>query len=172
MVARHSCIIFILCITLLFGCHISQSEKTSTSENRTLITSENLARIAGMQWILQKMTIDGKEYKLSGKKPFIKFENNGKVSGFASINRFFGSMEIDDQGSVKWTAPFGSTRMAGPPELMEQEKSFLNALQKTESFSVERIYLYIQASDGQTKLIFYVPVEATDTAKNNHGDNN
>jgi heat shock protein HslJ len=112
-----------------------------------------------MQWMLQKMTIDGKEYKLTDENPFIKFENDGKVSGFASINRFFGSIKIDNQGRVKWTAPFGSTRMAGPPELMEQENSFLNALQKTESFSIERIYLYIQTSDGQTELTFYVPVK-------------
>ena len=105
------------------------------------------------------MTINGKEYKLTDEKPFIKLENDGKVSGFASINRFFGSMLIDNQGSVKWTAPFGSTRMAGPPELMEQENSFLNALQKTESFSIERTYLYIQTSDGRTELTFYVPVK-------------
>ena len=112
-----------------------------------------------MQWILQKMTIDGKEYKLSEKKPFIKFENDGKVSGFASVNRFFGSTKIDNEGRITWTTPLGSTRMAGPPELMDQEKSFINALQTADELIVEKIHLYIQTSDAQTELAFYVPVK-------------
>jgi len=105
------------------------------------------------------MTIDGQEYELADERPFIKFESDGKLSGFASINRFFGSVQIDNHGAVKWTAPFGSTKMAGPPELMQQEDSFLDALQKTERLSTERIHLYLQNSDGRTELVFYVPVK-------------
>ena len=159
MRAGHNSIVFVLLVTLLSSCHTTQSERTSTSEDRTLITSESLGRIAGMQWTLRKMTIDGQQYKLADERPFIKFENDGKLSGFASINRFFGSMQIDNQGAVKWTAPFGSTKMAGPPELMQQEDSFLDALQKTERLSTERIYLYLQNSDGRTELVLYVPVK-------------
>lgn len=130
-----------------------------TPKYRTVITSENFGRIAGMQWILQKMTVAGKEQEILGERPFIKFEKNGGVGGFASVNRFFGSMEIDDKGIAKWGGPFGVTRMAGPPDAMKQESDFLNALQQTSRLSTEKIYLYIQTPDGQTELVFYVPVE-------------
>jgi len=128
-------------------------------EDRTPITAENLGRIAGMQWTLRKMTMDGRQYKLADERPFIKFESDGKLAGFASINRFFGSMQIDNHGAVKWTAPFGSTKMAGPRELMQQEDSFLDALQKTERLSTERTYLYLQTSDGRTELVLYALVK-------------
>ncbi|MHC4647936.1 MAG: MBL fold metallo-hydrolase [Planctomycetota bacterium] len=45
------------------------AKKPST---RALITPQNLGRIVGMQWILEKMMIDGKEYQLAKEKPFIK----------------------------------------------------------------------------------------------------
>ena len=110
-----------------------------------------------MQWILQKMTIDGNEYDLAGERPFIEFSNNGKVSGFASINRYSGSMQVDGQGRVLWS-PFRSTRMAGPPELMDQESTFLQALPRTQRLRLEGIHLHAQSDDGQVELVFYAPV--------------
>jgi heat shock protein HslJ len=159
MAAKYNCIILILCIAVLSGCHTSQSEQAPTSEDRTAITSANLNRIAGMQWTLQKMTVGSKDYEIADKKPFIKFEKDSRVGGFASVNRFFGSMEIDDKGNVKWGGPFGVTRMAGPPNLMKQEDTFLKALQAADSLSIVKTYLHIQTSDAQTQLTFYVPVK-------------
>ena len=83
----------------------------------------------------------------------------GEKQAHSAISEYLGNREIDEKGSVKWTTPFGSTRKAGPPEIMEQEDLFLKALRKTDSISMERIYLYMQSSDGQTELIFYVPVK-------------
>jgi glyoxylase-like metal-dependent hydrolase (beta-lactamase superfamily II) len=133
-----------------------QAEKPSI---RTLITPKNLSRIVGMQWILEKMIIDGKEYQLAKEKPFIRFDKDGKVTGFGSVNRFFGSMQIDDKGNIEWQKAFGSTKMAGPPEFMKQETVFLNVLPKTELLSFEGIRLYASTKDGNTELVFYVPVQ-------------
>jgi len=132
-----------------------QAEKPAT---RTLITSQNLSRIVGMQWILEKMTIDGKVYRLAKERPFIKFDKDGRVTGFGSVNRFFGSMKIDTKGNIKWQKAFGSTQMAGPPEFMKQESAFLNVLPKTEKISFEGIRIYASTRDGKTQLVFYVPV--------------
>jgi len=139
-----------------------QAEKTSA---RTIITSQNISRIAGMQWILEKMTVGGEEYKLAREKPFIKFGEYDKitvpwvkVTGSGSVNRFFGSMEIDAQGNVRWQKAFGSTRMAGPPDFMKQENIFLRALPKTELLSLKGIRLHAATKDGKTELVFYVPV--------------
>ncbi|MHC4836515.1 MAG: META domain-containing protein [Planctomycetota bacterium] len=49
--------------------------------------------------------------------------------------------------------------MAGPPEQMGQEDAFLKALPQTQRLSKAGINLYAASKDGQTKLVFYVPVE-------------
>ena len=136
-----------------------KAQQTEEPSTRTIVTSQNLSRIVGMQWILEKMMLGGEEYPLAKEKPFIKFDKDGKVTGFGSVNRFFGSMEIDDKGNIKWQKAFGSTKMAGPPEFMTQETVFLNVLNKTELLSFEGIRLYACTKDGKTELVFYVPVQ-------------
>ena len=146
-------------MAVLLGCSPCSNKEIASQEDQTLITSDNFSRIAGMQWILQKMIVDGSEYPLTGEMPFVKFETDGKVNGFASINRFFGAIEINPQGQVKWSEALGSTRMAGPEELMKQEDAFLKALPRTEQLTIKGIYLYAYSRDKQIEYIFYVPVE-------------
>ncbi len=146
----------LLCLMTVAGCQESQTAQLA----QTPITSENFKTIAGIQWILQKMTVDGKAIDLVGEKPFIQFDaDENKVTGFASVNRFFGSVQIDKKGRVQWPGPFGSTRMAGPPEQMKQEDAFLKALPRTDRLSKAGINLCAASEDGKTELVFYVPVE-------------
>ena len=147
--------IIVLGFISISGCKTGGDE---TINSKTVITSNSVNRISGRQWILQEMTIDGNEHHLTGNRPFIKFSKDGKVSGFASINRFSGSIQLEDQGRVQWS-PFRSTRMAGPLELMDQESTFLAALQRTQRFSLEGIYLLAQSKDGHVKLVFCVTME-------------
>ena len=142
-------------LVCLAGCKTAGDK---TAESTTVITSESVRRIVGMQWVLQKMIIDGNEYELAGQRPSIKFSNNGQVSGFASINRYSGSMQLDDQGGAPWSQ-LASTRMAGPPELMKQESTFLEALSRVQRLSIEGTDLYAQSADGQVELVFRVAVK-------------
>ena len=121
--------------------------------SRTIITPENIGQITGKAWMLQEMTNDDNEYALVGVRPYLKFSSDGRVSGFASINRFSSSLQWDDQDRLQWP-PFASTRMAGPLELMNQESAFLEALHKAQRLSVEGIHLQAQSDDGQVKLVF------------------
>jgi heat shock protein HslJ len=148
-------IVIVLC---LLGCSTSQKTQQNQEEKQVRIHAGNLDRITGMQWILKSMKQDGHDYPLAGETPFIKLEKDGKVSGFASINRYFGSVQVDSQGNLKWS-PFGATRMAGPENLMKQEDTFLNSIQKTEQLRSEGIYLIASTKDQQTELVFYVPVK-------------
>ena len=135
------------------GCEESQVNQSG----QTMITAKNFETIAGMQWILQQMTIDGEAFELVGENPFIQFNaDENKVTGFASLNRFFGSVKIDEKGRVQWPGPFGSTRMAGPQQQMKQEDAFLKALPRTEWLSTAGSNLYAVSDDGQTALVFYV----------------
>jgi heat shock protein HslJ len=146
------CMAVLLGLMIAAGCQESQEDQLS----QTAITAENYKTIAGMQWILQQMTVDGKAIKLLGEKPFIQFDpDENKVTGFASLNRFFGSVKIDGEGHVQWPGPFGSTRMAGPPEQMQQEDAFLKALPRTKWLSKAGSNLYATSDDGKTRLVFY-----------------
>ncbi len=153
------CLIVVLCLGCMVGCCSDQPKQEVPEQSGATITSENFNRIVGMQWILKKMTIDGVEYQLAREKPFMKFGANGKLNGHASVNRFFGSMEVDADGKLKWSKAFGSTRMAGPENMMKQESAFLKTLPMTEQASLDKIFLTFQTKDGKTELIFYVPVE-------------
>ena len=141
------------------GCSKIETDQPENMSDRTLITSENMGRIMGMQWILRSMTIDGQSYELAAKKPFVRFDEDGKVSGSASVNRFFGSIRMDEQGQLTWISPLGATNMAGPDELMKQETIFLSSLPKTERIRLEKIHLYMSTTDGQAELVFCVPVK-------------
>ena len=156
MKAMHCIFIISISFSLLIGCKSPQGQPLQTGGIK--ITSENFDRICGMQWILQRMIIDDEEYQLAAERPFIKFTKAGKVSGYASINRYFGTIEFDSHGKLQWSKAFGSTRMAGPEELMNQERAFLTALPSTEQLSMEGIHLYASTEDGRTEFVFYVPV--------------
>ena len=122
-----------------------------------LITSENFDKITQMQWQLEKITNEGVTISLQGERPFVKFEKDGRFSGFTTINRFFGSMEIDAQGNVKLDK-VGATKMAGPEKEMQQEFMFLDAFNKLERLRMEGIYLHAYTKDKKSELKFYVPV--------------
>lgn len=158
MDAKHSCMILLLSVCFIGGCLSSESNQSEV-ESLVFITSDNFSQIVDAEWMLQEMTVDGKSISLTGLRPIVKFQRDGKVSGSGSVNRFFGSMQIDDTGKVKWSNTFGSTRMAGPPESMEQERVFLDVLAKTDQLSMMDNRLYAQTPQGRTKLVFYVSVE-------------
>ena len=149
-------IVTILALLMATGCQESEKSKSV----KIPVTADNFKTIAGMQWILQAITVDGEMIELAGKKPFIQFDaDENKVTGFASVNRFFGSVEIDGEGRVQWPGPFGSTRMAGPPPQMKQEDAFLKVLPQTDRLSKDGIHLYATNEEGKTELVFYVQVE-------------
>ncbi len=146
----------ILGMMIVAGCQESQEAQST----QTRITSGNFKTIAGAQWILQQMTVDGEAFELVGERPFIQFDaDENKVTGFASVNQFFGSVTANDEGHIHWPGPFGSTRMAGPPPQMKQESVFLKALPRTNRLSKAGINLYAASSDGETELVFYVLVK-------------
>ena len=153
MTAKHISIITV-CVTMLAGCSSHRTDPAAKPAHPVAITSQNLDQILGMQWTLKAMVINGNEYPLSEQMPFIKFEDNGRLSGFASVNRIFGAIQIDHNGAVKWSAPLGSTRMAGPPERMNQESTFLSILKQTKSLTLRDMSLHTQTPNPETKLVF------------------
>lgn len=152
MSARHICLL-ILSAVILSGCHSNQIETVEAPAPEVPITSDNLDQIAELEWVLQTMVIEGQEYALTDARPYIRFEDNLRLSGFASVNRLFGSIQIDLNGAVTWS-PVGTTRMAGPIESMNQETIFLSILQQTKAFSRKEAALHTETSNPETYLVF------------------
>lgn len=66
--------------------------------------------------------------------PDITF-SEGKVSGFAGVNRFFGKFEYDSLKSIRFS-PLGVTMMMG--ENMDLERAFLNGMEKVRFMKMDK----------------------------------
>jgi heat shock protein HslJ len=82
----------------------------------------------------------------------LTFPEAGKVAGNGSCNRFFGSAEINGD-AIKLSA-LGSTRMACPEPVMNQETKYLEALQAAERFEWKDPYLLIYCKEFEKPLRF------------------
>jgi putative lipoprotein len=63
----------------------------------------------------------------------ISFEPEGRVAGSGGCNRYFGTVTIEGD-AITFSKKLGSTMMACPPALMDQERRFFDALAATRSY--------------------------------------
>jgi len=132
----------------------------SGAEKRPLlVTSENAAKLQNRQWELKSLVVDGREVVMDIQANMtLSFGSDGKVTGYAAINRFNGTCSFDQDGKLNWTSRgFVTTRKAGPPELMEKERAYLEALPKTDRAILIGPALRLQSEDESTTLMFVEP---------------
>lgn len=141
-----------LCLLVLGAC----AAVTGVSNDPVLINSQNLDKLIGRQWELKTITVDGSPVIMHvDATQLIRFGSDGKVTGFGGVNRYSGAYQLSPEGALSWPGPgLISTRMAGPPELMEKEKAFLNGLPKTTRAVVVGHALQLQSEDGSNVLVF------------------
>ena len=80
--------------------------------------------------------------------------SHGKLSAFGGINRLTGSYAL--VRNTVTMSDLASTKMAGPPELMELEKNFARTLRDVESFKVSGNELTLSAGD-KVVAVFHTP---------------
>lgn len=73
---------------------------------------------------------------VEGSELTVEFGTDGTVSGNSGVNTFRGTFESTDD-TVKISG-LATTKMAGEPELMEQETAYLKALEAATTWSVTR----------------------------------
>ncbi len=83
------------------------------------------AQLEGTSWDI--VEIDG-EPVLEASSPTLEFLPEGQLAGRATINRLMGRYEVADGTLV--LGPIATTMMAGPEDLMAQERRVLDALQR------------------------------------------
>ena len=71
------------------------------------------------------------------------------------VNRFAGTYKFSPQGVLSFPAPgLITTRMAGPPEIMDKERAYLKGLAQATRAVVARDALQLQNEDGATVMVF------------------
>jgi heat shock protein HslJ len=109
--------------------------------------------LAGSEWLLEDLAGSG---VIDNVQATLAFPEAGKVSGKGSCNRFFGAAEI--AGDAIKLGPLGTTRMACPEAVMNQETKYLNALQAAERFEWKDPYLLLHSKGIEKPLRFTRPV--------------
>lgn len=149
--------IFLMASALILqNCASSQPGVGKSDAKGTRITPQNIAEIENIEWVLHRMIQADQNLALI-KDSTVTFSYRGenKVAGKASINRYFGNFEINDDGDISWEkTKFGMTMMAGPPELMDQERSYMETLADTDRIYRLNLILIIESEGGSNLLQF------------------
>jgi heat shock protein HslJ len=151
---------FFLWITVfsiaVIGCASSKTELTETDSRRTVVTRDSLPQIAGIEWHLVKMEKNRESIPLAqGSKVTFMIKEDGRVAGLATLNRYFGNMNLDEEGLITWKGPgLGMTKMAGPPDLMNQEDASVEALIQCQQVYREGSLLILEGQDQSVILEF------------------
>jgi heat shock protein HslJ len=115
----------------------------------TLESQQVPADLKGTEWVLKDLAGLG---VIDSVQATLGFPELGKVVGKASCNRFFGAVQI--LGDKIKFGSLGSTRMACPEAVMNQEKRYLDALQAAERMEWKEPYLLIYAKGLEKPLSF------------------
>lgn len=108
------------------------------------------AGIEGKDWLAE--AILGSELSTIDAHATLTVSDDGAASGSAGCNRFFGRTAID--GSNIAFSEIGSTYMQCPPALMQQERKFIDALNKARSYRVETGKLFLVDEQGNDLASF------------------
>ncbi len=103
-----------------------------------------LSSIAGRSWTA--IQLNGKDIPTEPAKITIEFMEDSRIGGFAGVNRYFGGYSSPRPGSVSFSG-VGSTKMAGPPDAMQRETEFFNALSAADGYRVRGAILDLLAGD-------------------------
>ncbi len=139
----------------VLACAGTQTGGPGTKNDAVLISPQRIDHITGIEWHLKRLITDNKSIPLiEDSKNTFSCDKEGKVAGVATINRYFGNFNLKENGDIVWNKAFGMTRMAGPPELMEQEAAFMQALPQTSRMYLKGPQLILASEDKSTSLEF------------------
>jgi heat shock protein HslJ len=142
----------ILLLAGLSGC----AQVTGGDNEPQVVDAQTVHRLHQRDWDLKGLTVDGRQVVIDADTRItIRFARDGQVGGIAAVNRFGGTYNLSTEGKLNWgKAGFTTTRMMGPPELMEKEQVYLLGLAKVNVAILARHILVLQSDDASTVLRF------------------
>jgi heat shock protein HslJ len=134
-------------LLLLAGC---------ASNAPTVVGEGEMAKLYQREWQLQSIIVDGeRDIMHVDAKMTLNFAPGGQVAGFGAVNRIAGIYKLTPDGKLAWgSLGIVGERKKGPPELLDKERNFLEALRKINRLIVGRQALLLQGDDGSTVLQF------------------
>jgi putative lipoprotein len=95
--------------------------------------------LGGSSWIVE--AVDG--HGMVGRPPItLVFETDDRAVGSTGCNRYFAVVRTSERGGLRF-GQAGSTRMACPPEVMEQERRYLAALGSIRRYRMDGLALVL-----------------------------
>jgi len=129
---------------LVIGC---KSEPVWVKEEKE--AQKSPASLQGHKWVCVGMDAKGAEPR----EPLsLEFLPEGRLQGFAGINRFGGSWTAGE--GVLEIGSLAATKMGGPEGLMDLERRYIDALSKVKSFSLQSGLLRLKDGGGKIVLEF------------------
>ena len=107
------------------------------------------ARLTSGEWLAEDIRGGG---VIDNSRSSIAIAVNGAVSGSGGCNRLMGQAKVD--GTAVTIGPLATTRMACAPALMNQERTFLSALEATRSYRFEGDILRFYDAAGAELIRF------------------
>ncbi|WBA13929.1 META domain-containing protein [Salinivibrio proteolyticus] len=106
-------------------------------------TSDVVDTLISKTWVVEYLNNQG---IIDNSRITLDFNNEGRVAGMASCNRYFAGYSIDNRAiKVEQAA---STMMACSDALMTQENHFLDTLQSVHSFDIDGTGALILSGDN------------------------
>jgi len=126
---------------------------------KNLRSAESVRRTEGEQSIVT--IISGAWYDRSGSSgspetAFVRFHQDGRISGFAGCNNFFGTFVATDK--TLEVGPLGGTRKACPDLIMRQDMAFLRGIQSATAYRIDSNVLTLGEGGKTTLRLEFTPV--------------
>ena len=119
------------------------------------ISKKTLSEACNKQWTVAALNTATGSYPLASIRPTFNCEPDGRISGNAGVNRYFGTFVIMNNGAIEWpSSHVASTKMAGPAKLMQQESAYLTALTKTNHIALLDNKLVLSNKDRAISISF------------------
>jgi heat shock protein HslJ len=131
---------------------LAASLASATSCSSPPAAENSPVSLEGTRWTLDSLA----GATVTDPRPTLSFEESGRAAGSAGVNRFGGEASIDGR-SIR-LGPFMATRMAGPPERMELERRYLEALATATRWSI--VDGRLELADAEVMLAKFDPATA------------
>jgi|GEM_PF-2825502 len=108
----------------------------------------NQEKVFNKKWYFEDLSSEFKDANTT--KAYIKFENNGSVSGFSGCNRFHGQVKVTESDII--LGPLGSTRKACP-KVMAYEAKILKMLRRVNRYVLRDGLLKLYRDENQLGIL-------------------
>lgn len=143
----------LMAVLCLGGCasrEASPAGPSATQSKFVPATAETLAPLRDIDLHLRRLVSGGKNVDLSPANPItLRLATGGRIAGKSSVNRYFGTYQLDPDGTIKWpNAALGMTRMAGPESAMQLESTFASVLTASQRMVISTDTVRFESKDG------------------------